>query len=134
MDQLIQLIYVSSAVELFTQQQLNNLLTLARDENKKHEITGLLLYKDGDFMQVIEGKETDIDQLFDNIIRDKTHSGVIRLLKEPIEQRNFSNWSMGFKNLSSEYIDGFSDFLSATPEDTLLPGKAKVMLLSFKNI
>ena len=134
MDQLIQLIYVSSAVELFTQQQLNNLLSLARDENKKHEITGLLLYKDGDFMQVIEGKETDIDQLFDNIIRDKTHSGVIRLLKEPIEQRNFSNWSMGFKNLSSEYIDGFSDFLSATPEDTLLPGKAKVMLLSFKNI
>ena len=134
MDQLIQLIYVSSAVELFTQQQLNNLLTLARDENKKHEITGLLLYKDGDFMQVIEGKETDIDQLFDNLIRDKTHSGVIRLLKEPIEQRNFSNWSMGFKNLSLEYIDGFTNFLSATPEDTLLPGKAKVMLLSFKNI
>ena len=88
----------------------------------------------GYLQQVIEGKETDIDQLFDNIIRDKTHSGVIRLLKEPIEQRNFSNWSMGFKNLSLEYIDGFTNFLSATPEDTLLPGKAKVMLLSFKNI
>ncbi len=47
MDKLTQLIYVSSAVELFTDQQLNDLLILARDANKKHHITGLLLYKDG---------------------------------------------------------------------------------------
>ena len=133
MNQLTQLIYVSSATDLFTDVELKDLLVLARDENKKHHVTGMLLYKDGNFMQIIEGEESDIEQLFTNITSDKKHTGVIRLLKETIKQRAFSNWSMGFKNLSPEETEGFSDFLSVTAEDTVLPGKAKTLLLSFKD-
>ena len=50
MGQLTQLIYVSSAVVPFSEQQLRDLLILARDANKTHQISGLLLYKDGNFM------------------------------------------------------------------------------------
>ena len=131
MGQLTQLIYVSSAVVPFSEQQLRDLLILARDANKTHQISGLLLYKDGNFMQAIEGDESDIDQLFSNITRDSSHTGVICLLKEPVAQRDFSGWSMGFRKLSSKDPEGFSDFLAASAHNTLLPGSARSLLLSF---
>lgn len=132
MNKLTQLIYVSSAVKLYTDKQLNDLLVLARNQNKIHHVTGLLLYKDGDFMQVIEGEENDIDNLFKNIVSDKMHTGVICMIREKIDKREFSNWSMGFKNLSSDRQEGFSNFLSPSAEVTLSHGKAKILLLSFK--
>ncbi|MGJ8652290.1 MAG: BLUF domain-containing protein [Opitutaceae bacterium] len=134
MEQLIHLIYVSSAKKPFTEQELKDLLLVARKANKEHEITGLLLYKDGNFMQVIEGERADIEQLTHNIEHDQTHTGMIVLLKESIQQRDFSDWTMGFQNLSSEKIEGFSDFLSTSTEDSLLPGKAKKLLMSFKKV
>jgi len=133
MAQLTQLIYVSSAVTLFSEQTLNEMLILARNANRRHQITGLLLYKDGNFMQVIEGNKNDIEQLYNNICRDRRHTGIILLVKEAIEQREFFDWSMGFKNLSSSEVDGFSNFLSTTATDKLLPGNAKTVLLSFKH-
>tara|TARA_R110002094_G_scaffold218494_1_gene190090 strand:+ start:185 stop:589 length:405 start_codon:yes stop_codon:yes gene_type:complete len=134
MTQLTQLIYVSSAKELLGEQELNNMLALARKANKSHQITGLLLYKEGNFMQVIEGNKNDIEQLFANITKDDRHTGIILLLKETITQREFPNWSMAFKKLSPTAPEGFSDFLSSTANDTLIPGNAKAVLLSFKNI
>lgn len=132
MDQLIQLIYVSSAVKVFTQQQLSDLLETARAANHHHHITGLLLYKDGNFMQVIEGEEQAIDQLMSNLQNDQRHNGIIQILKEPVQQRNFADWSMGFKNISNEETEGFSDFLEPESRDKLLPGKAKMLLMGFK--
>lgn len=132
MEKLTQLIYVSSAKEEFSEQALNDLLVVARDANKKNNITGLLLYKDGDFMQVIEGEKSAIKQLFTNISRDERHSRVTLVLKEDIEQREFADWSMGFKNLTSVNVEGFSDYLTSSTTTKLSPGKAKAVLLSFK--
>ncbi len=132
MEQLIQLIYVSSTENKFNEQQLNDLLTVAREANKKNNITGLLLYKDGDFMQVIEGEKSAIKQLFTNISRDESHTRVTLVLKEDIKQREFADWSMGFKDVSTGEPDGFSDFLSSSTSMKLMPGKAKAVLLSFK--
>lgn len=129
---LTQLIYVSSAVQPFTDQQLKDLLILARDANRKNEVTGLLLYKSGNFMQVIEGSEDKLDQLYSNILVDPTHSGVIPLMKEPIEHREFSDWSMDFKKLAPEEGEGFSEFLSAGSGNERELGNAKAVLLGFK--
>lgn len=132
MNHLKHIIYVSSARELLSEKQLNELLSLCRIANKKHNITGLLLYEDGNYMQVIEGEAADIDQLYFNIQHDQKHTGIITLLNEPIQQREFSNWSMAFKNLSLEEKEGFSDFMSTSAEDSLLSGNANTLLLSFK--
>ncbi len=129
---LTQLIYVSSAVQPFTDQQLKDLLIMARDANGEHEVTGLLLYKSGNFMQVIEGSEDKIDQLYRNIMADPRHTGIIPLMQEPIEHREFSDWSMGFKKLSPEEVEGFSDFLTSDPEDEGALGNAKAVLQGFK--
>lgn len=132
MEQLIQLIYVSSAENSFSEQELNDLLKAAREANQKNNITGLLLHKDGNFMQVIEGEKSAIKQLFTNIFRDERHARVTLVLKEDIEQREFADWSMGFKNVSTDEVEGFSDFLSSSTATELMAGKAKAVLLSFK--
>ncbi|WP_077285745.1 BLUF domain-containing protein [Cognaticolwellia aestuarii] len=133
MEQLTQLIYVSSAKKLLCEEELNDMLTQARKANKKHHITGLLLYQDGNFMQVIEGEAEKIEQLFTNISEDYRHSGIILLLKQAITRREFPDWSMAFKKLSPTTPTGFSDFLSSKRNNGLQPGNAKIVLLSFKD-
>ena len=64
------LIYVSSAVQLMAGEELTQLLLQSRAKNVRLEITGLLLYKDGDFMQALEGAEDRVKLLFETIQRD----------------------------------------------------------------
>ena len=134
MKQLTQLIYVSSAKKLLCETELNDMLALARQANSKHHITGLLLYKEGNFMQVIEGESKKIEQLFVNITNDVRHTGIILLAKEAITQREFPNWSMAFKKLSQTTPIGFSNFFSSSATNTIQPGNAKAVLLSFKEV
>ena len=135
MNNLTQLIYVSSVKNLMAEDELIDLLEAARVANVSHAITGLLLYNDGNFMQVIEGEKNNVEQLLKNLENDIRHTGMIVMLKEEIIRRNFSKWSMGFRDISRENIEGFSSFLkyqASEDEDKILPGKAKTILMSFK--
>ena len=79
---MISLIYVSSAVELFSAAELATLLETSRRNNAPTGITGMLLYKDGSFMQVIEGEEEEIHKLHSRISRDPRHAGLITLMEK----------------------------------------------------
>ena len=111
MCDLFQLVYVSSASPLFTESDLLNLLKESRKKNLKHDLTGMLLYHEGNIMQVIEGKENEVFELFGKIQSDKRHTGLIKLLYEPIERRNFKDWSMSYLNITDVYGPGFSQFM-----------------------
>ena len=109
------LVYVSSAVNPFSKEDLLDLLTIARANNSQLDITGMLLYKDGDFMQVLEGEETAVRALFEKIERDPRHRGTIVLLEENIPKRVFEDWSMGFRDLSDpelQNLPGFSQYMN----------------------
>ena len=67
--------------------------------NTKLDVTGLLLYNAGQFLQVLEGRELVIERLFEKISADERHANVCRLVAEPIESRLFYQWSMGVLNL-----------------------------------
>jgi len=56
---LYSLVYVSSAVTFFSSAELVTLLEKSRANNTRLGISGLLLYKDGNTMQLLEG-ERDI--------------------------------------------------------------------------
>lgn len=135
---MISFIYVSSAVELFSQTELLALLETSRWNNSRNGVTGMLLYKDGNFMQVIEGAEAEIRRLHEKISRDPRHNGLITLMERRIEQRQFSDWSMGFRNLSDpglQEIPGYSDFLNVpltSGEFSANPSRAEKLLLAFK--
>lgn len=47
-----QLVYLSSAVELFREEELKDLLATSRLNNEKLHVTGMLLYHEGNFIQV----------------------------------------------------------------------------------
>ena len=134
MEDLIQLIYISYSKGFFDQQQLSELLAVCKKENSKHGITGLLLYKSGVFMQVIEGERAEIEQLYKNIENDDSHTGIILLIKESISNRELPDWSMSIQKVPVSMTKEYSQFFTCSSYDNMLAGKAKTLLLSFKNI
>jgi Sensors of blue-light using FAD len=133
------LIYVSSATRLFSEAELENLLTKSRQSNNSVGITGLLLYKDGNFMQCLEGSKDAVGMLMDKIRRDPRHRGLIVLLEESAEPE-FSGWSMGFKKLNPSTaieVPGYSEFLDlplTSEQFRLHPSSSVKMLLCFKSV
>jgi hypothetical protein len=112
---MLQLVYVSSATHLFSKTELLELLTKSRIKNSTRGITGMLLYKDGNFMQMLEGEENAVRQLFETICNDPRHHDSIVLIEQPTETAYFPDWSMGFRDLSDkslESLPGFSQIIN----------------------
>jgi len=138
MASLFQIVYVSTASEPFGRAELVKLLRQSVPRNLQAGITGLLLYKDGRFMQALEGEERAVVTLFSKIERDPRHYHVIPLIQEPIVQRYFPNSSMAFRDLDTvelRSLPAYSEFLN-TPLDGELYAqdipKSKRLLLLFK--
>ena len=124
--------YASTAVQAMQRDDLVAILDVARRVNKDNDITGLLLYQDGNFLQVLEGSEAAVRATFARIAEDGRHRDVAVMFSEPVEDRLFSDWSMGFQSL-----DG-SELLEFPRADGKPPGlremsrdiaKAKQLLL-----
>ncbi|MGR8933577.1 MAG: phosphate-starvation-inducible PsiE family protein [Gammaproteobacteria bacterium] len=110
---MIRLLYISSATKPMSDAELLALLEECRRNNNKEGITGMLLYCGESFIQVLEGKEQDIETLFKTIKKDPRHSNVTVLEKKHITERKFPEWSMGFKQLSDadlQNIEGLNRF------------------------
>ncbi len=109
------IVYVSAAVKPFSKAALLELLNKARENNQRLGITGLLLYKDGDFIQLLEGERAKVEALFQTISADPRHGGTIVLVEGEADQRLFTDWSMGFRDLSDPEVrktPGFSQFMN----------------------
>lgn len=138
MENLYTLVYISAGTHLFSDQELDSLLAKSRENNSKINITGILLYSEGNFIQAIEGTKEDIDYLFNKISLDPRHKYIIKLYQKPITERMFSEWSMAFKKSdksSFANIPGLSDFMETnTVSDVLKNNSSAVsqLLLSFK--
>lgn len=113
-----QLAYVSKAIDPFSQEQLCELLKVAREHNTAADLTGMLLYKNGEFLQVIEGPQQQAHALFDKIKRDRRHYALSLLAVKQVAHRTFADWTMGFENLDDPEAPlpaGFNDFLLKEP-------------------
>jgi hypothetical protein len=113
-EPIIHLGYMSKAVNLMSDAQLDRLLEKARFRNKQNSITGMLLYSDGSFLQVIEGPSSKIIDTFALIKKDQQHHNIKVLFEEPIQERNFEEWTMSFRRLSSDELvkaPGINHFL-----------------------
>jgi hypothetical protein len=107
---LIHWIYASAETAPFSPADLSELLQKARANNEGHEITGLLLYHQGSFLQVLEGEEDQVAAVVGRIERDQRHERLRLLYRGEIEQRSFGEWRMGFcKPARAEEIPGFVD-------------------------
>ncbi|WP_119677430.1 BLUF domain-containing protein [Indioceanicola profundi] len=113
-DGLLCLVYVSRAVVPMEDADLLELLRQSRADNLRDDITGLLLYRAGRFMQVLEGPHAPLHALYGRIMRDRRHTDVTTLIKFRTDARAFADWSMGFAHVDripEEDRAGFSPFL-----------------------
>lgn len=93
---LYRVIYVSASKSLPGAAGIAGLLRAARHNNVQAGITGILLYHDGGFLQVLEGMRAPVERVFAAICADPRHHQVITLWRGPVEGRLFGDWRMGF--------------------------------------
>lgn len=135
---LVSTVYVSSSVRKLEDSEILDILRVSQRNNQRRGITGMLLYKDGNFLQVLEGPESEITGLLQIVETDNRHRGFIVLTKKSIPERQFPNWSMAFKDLgavSAEDQAAFSPFLENSFLDESFrskPDRSYKLLLHFK--
>lgn len=123
-EQLLSIVYVSSAKQLLTDEELQGLLQTTRPKNEQLGISGVLLYGDGNFMQLLEGPESAVREVYVKICQDPRHHMVTTILEEPGLPREFAEWSMAYRRVDAP------DWLLLT--QALGPEGARASLSSIK--
>ncbi|MEL6983137.1 MAG: BLUF domain-containing protein [Actinomycetota bacterium] len=109
----LQMIYASSETMAFSDQDLLDLLEQTRTANAERNVTGLLLYHDGSFIQVLEGEPSVVRALYDKIVTDPRHHNERVIWEGEQDERSFNDWSMDFHRVDDpeELPEGVIDFL-----------------------
>ncbi len=100
---LYQLIYISELAA--DESVLAAIHSHAVRNNTARTVTGMLLYANGRFLQILEGERADVTHTFERIEEDPRHRRVRVVLQGAIEARLFSHWNMGFRHLSREQLE-----------------------------
>lgn len=129
-EPLLTILYVSAAKRLLSDEALAALLAAAREHNARHGITGLLLYSDGNFMQLLEGPATAVSALYGRIQQDARHHMVTTVLEESGLPREFSDWSMACRRVDAPTWLQLTHLVGAGGEGARL-GIIKELLASF---
>ena len=120
------IVYVSSSARLLTENELRVILIQNELKNKYNNITGLLLYSPGIFMQVLEGPRNAVEEAFRRIGDDIWNKDVVKLSEGSLRARVFSNWYMSFNTRLPESFALYKTYLEpaaiSLPENTPNPG------------
>ncbi|MDW3095703.1 MAG: BLUF domain-containing protein [Gammaproteobacteria bacterium] len=132
-----QLIYISAANRDFSEEELEEILSTARENNASLGITGMLLFHEGSFIQALEGPQEKVQALYEKISQDKRHTETVVLYKGDQEEPDFESWSMGFyrtNQSSQENLQGFHNFLASgfRNNNKETAGRARNALLQFR--
>ena len=95
-----QLVYASRQAVEFDGLRLVSLLYTARDRNAAQDITGVLLYSNGLFVQCLEGPPENVDALYAKICLDPRHGEIVLLQSIDTDERHFESWMMGCARVS----------------------------------
>jgi len=96
MPSLRQIVYVSSALAKLDKDELEDLVAQSRKRNDAVNVTGLLVYSDGNFMQAIEGGHDEVEQLYNRIADDPRHRDLMVIVDHSVEDRSFPSWRMAY--------------------------------------
>ena len=100
--------YLSKAVDVFSDHDLDQLLTNFRRNNAAASVTGALLYHNGYFMQLIEGQLDAINAIYDRIQADPRHEVLSVLFEDEISARFFPDWTMGYRAAEDMPLDSLN--------------------------
>ena len=99
---MFELIYHSVAMPNLGDEDVTNILETAREFNIKNNITGFLLCHNMEFIQILEGDEGIVKELYSKIRKDNRHSNVRLISQGVIEKRGFQVWNMGYYGFTND--------------------------------
>jgi hypothetical protein len=109
-DSYTEIIYASASRQPFSAALLTDLLTKARATNRSLDVSGLLLYHQRSFLQVLEGEDSVVNALYTRITNDPRHHRCMVVKRTTVVQRSFADWSMGFVEVSAAMARGLEGF------------------------
>ena len=126
------LIYRSQASRALHEVTLVPLLRKARRYNQQANLSGLLVHTKGQFLQIIEGPEPALSDLFARIVDDPRHYDVHMLAYGTVPERAFADWRMAYAPTNEVIFKKITGFLplAASPGLTAHPSAEVVQLLS----
>jgi hypothetical protein len=135
MSDLVHCIYSSVQSHVLEPSEIERLIEHSRENNRLHDITGILLHVGSTFFQVLEGPPAAVNELYERILSDPRHKNVTKIIYEPIARRYFGDVTMSLATLSAR------ELASALEEDNtdrmeemlaeLDEGRAKRLLRAF---
>lgn len=100
--------------------------------NTENNITGVLLYNEGFFLQVLEGKKETLQNLIQQIQRDSRHKEMLIILDQPIDNRIFKKYSTGFSIIeNTAAIKDLNNYLSLNYSGKEYPDNIRFLLEPF---
>lgn len=107
-----QLVYMSIS-EQVSPQTIQDILRSAHKNNPQLGITGILLLVGNTFIQILEGPKECVSSLFELIKKDTRHHDVQCLSEQPVEERAFPDWSMGYVEKTPSEIKAIAQHYDA---------------------
>ena len=105
---LVRLVYFSMATRDMALSDLKEILNVARENNARNNICGMLCYDNSYFLQVLEGERSAVSELYLTIADDPRHDEPTLCHFEQIDQPQFKEWKMGYAG-SSPLLAKFLD-------------------------
>ena len=95
----VRLIYYSKPAPNLKKADLNDILEESQVFNQQHGITGILVYDHHYFMQLLDGPEGPVNELFHKIMNDQRHQQVRLTKYNELTDKPFCEWSMAYARL-----------------------------------
>jgi hypothetical protein len=108
-DQLYHITYISTGRDNLRYEDVKGILESSNVNNKAEGITGILVYCNKHFFQIIEGSKEAVKEIFQKIQVDCRHDNIVKIQEGPIECRQFDSWNMAFKSYNKE-LNELDDF------------------------
>ncbi len=121
---LFQLIYTSTASAKPSDATLTEMLQGSRRRNRERGITGLILYHEHQFLQILEGEQSVVESLFEKIAGDPRHLMPTVIWRGAIESREFPDFAMAFRDLEAPPPVGLEGFSPVLVERIIEKGNA----------
>lgn len=93
---LVRLIYASTISEEFSTEDMDQILSAARTNNAKADVTGLLCFNRNYFLQCLEGGRSAVNKVYQSILNDSRHKDIVILNYNEVAKRDFTEWKMGY--------------------------------------
>ena len=90
-----QVIYVSEKTNR-SSYNLTDIYDISQKNNLESGISGCLLIGSNSYLQLLEGPDSAVENLYSKIKVDSRHKKVKKLFEQNIEEKLFSSWSMKF--------------------------------------